>query len=330
MRVGDIVEVRPASEILATLDERGCLEEMPFMPEMLAYCGRQLRISAIAHKTCDTAHRTGGRKLRNTVHLEDVRCDGGAHGGCQATCLIFWRTEWLRRPDARGSSVAPASSQAHSPADLKRHVFASGSTQESPRYSCQATQLFKATEPLAWWDFRQYVCDVTSGNVGLGRALRVLIVAGARSLLKLGVGYRLFTRIYDGVHRLFNGRPAPLGTGSIPLGQPTPSGELGLKAGERVTVLSHDAIKSTLNVGSKNRGMWFDSEMTKFCGKTYEVQGRVDRIINEVTGEMMHMKQPCIVLRGVFCTAEYTDGRLLCRRGVTTYWRENWLERTKT
>jgi hypothetical protein len=38
------------------------------------------------------------------------------------------------------------------------------------------------------------------------------------------------------------------------------------------------------------------------------------------------MKHPCIVLDGVFCTAEYTSARLLCRRAVTTYWREGWLQ----
>ena len=33
---GDQVEVRPAAEILATLDDRGTLDSMPFMPEMVA------------------------------------------------------------------------------------------------------------------------------------------------------------------------------------------------------------------------------------------------------------------------------------------------------
>ena len=34
LRPGDIVEVRPAAEILATLDADGTLDDMPFMPEM--------------------------------------------------------------------------------------------------------------------------------------------------------------------------------------------------------------------------------------------------------------------------------------------------------
>jgi hypothetical protein len=34
LRRGDLVEVNSPAEILATLDERGDLEGLPFMPEM--------------------------------------------------------------------------------------------------------------------------------------------------------------------------------------------------------------------------------------------------------------------------------------------------------
>ena len=37
-RAGDLVEIRSREEILATLDEHGRLDGMPFMPEMLAFC----------------------------------------------------------------------------------------------------------------------------------------------------------------------------------------------------------------------------------------------------------------------------------------------------
>src|SRR5690606_21255463 len=68
-RAGDWVEVRSAAEILATLDLAGDLEHLPFMPEMLRFAGRRFRIESVAHKTCDTVNRTGGRRLTNTVHL---------------------------------------------------------------------------------------------------------------------------------------------------------------------------------------------------------------------------------------------------------------------
>src|SRR5262245_3626304 len=110
-RVGDIVEVRSKEDILATLDGNGRLQELPFMPEMIDFCGRQLRISAIAHKTCDTVNRTGGRRMVDTVHLEDIRCNGAFHGGCQAECLLFWKTRWLKpvaKTSSRESTRVPA------------------------------------------------------------------------------------------------------------------------------------------------------------------------------------------------------------------------------
>ena len=84
MRVHDFAKVRSKAEILATLDRNGRLDGMPFMPEMFEYCGKVLRVSKKAHKTCDFVNRTGIRRRDSTVHLDDVRCTGAAHGGCQA------------------------------------------------------------------------------------------------------------------------------------------------------------------------------------------------------------------------------------------------------
>ncbi|NJN00191.1 MAG: hypothetical protein HC793_00445 [Aquincola sp.] len=52
---GDWVEVRSAEEILSTLDQRGRLDNLPFQPEMLLFCGQRLQVSKVAHKTCDNA-----------------------------------------------------------------------------------------------------------------------------------------------------------------------------------------------------------------------------------------------------------------------------------
>ncbi|MGH8642313.1 MAG: hypothetical protein ACRET6_11410, partial [Burkholderiales bacterium] len=106
LRAGDWVIVRSKEEILATLDERGRLEELPFQPEMLAFCGHKLRVFKTAHKTCDTINKTGGRRMRNAVHLEGARCDGGAHGRCQADCVFYWKEAWLRPADGPGTEGA--------------------------------------------------------------------------------------------------------------------------------------------------------------------------------------------------------------------------------
>ena len=83
-------------EILATLDANGRLDELPFMPEMLNIAARRCEVGKRAHKTCDPALGIGGRKMANTVHLENIRCNGAAHDGCEAGCLIFWKEAWLK------------------------------------------------------------------------------------------------------------------------------------------------------------------------------------------------------------------------------------------
>src|SRR5262245_50238144 len=97
LKVGDVVEVRSPDEIRATLDENGEFESLPFMPEMLRYCGQRLTVYKVAHKVCDTQTRSGMRRMQNAVHLSGVRCDGAAHDGCQAACLIYWKHAWLRK-----------------------------------------------------------------------------------------------------------------------------------------------------------------------------------------------------------------------------------------
>src|SRR5437879_2858575 len=114
LRVGDEVEVRSEQEIFATLDEQGALDGMPFMPEMLEYCGKRFRVAKRADKTCNTITVMESRRIRHAVHLEGLRCNGSAHGNCQAECFLFWKEAWLKRvenaeifpvPDALAHSV---------------------------------------------------------------------------------------------------------------------------------------------------------------------------------------------------------------------------------
>jgi len=141
LKAGMLVEVRSREEILASLDQGGCVERMPFMPEMLKHCGKQYRVSAVAHKTCDTAYKTGGRKLEHSVHLEDLRCDGSAHGGCQATCLFFWKTAWIKPVDGDTHAVAASLKSTSkrigiSEAQLIAVVAKAGADSPESVYSC--------------------------------------------------------------------------------------------------------------------------------------------------------------------------------------------------
>jgi len=326
LRTGDIVEVRSRAEILASLEADGTRDRMPFMPEMLQYCGQQFRVSAVAHKTCDPAHKTGGRRLDDAVHLEDLRCDGMAHGGCQAACLLFWRTAWLKRPGAPALAPSPQGPGIDE-VGLTASTTSPESTPDKVRYSCQATRLFEVTEKLHWWDLRQYGRDLYYRNVTPGRMAKLLFLSWFRALLRKGVAYRTVGAIYRFLHRQLLGRSTPeMAGGTISAGAPTPVQPLGLQAGQQVIVKPYAQIRETLTKDNKNRGMWFDEESTVFCGSQFEVERRVERIINEVTGEMMQMKTPCITLKGVYCRSMYSRDRLFCPRAITPYWREIWLQ----
>ncbi|HEX5068034.1 MAG TPA: hypothetical protein VFY49_18075 [Myxococcota bacterium] len=329
-RVGDLVEVRSKAEILATLDAHGRLDGMPLMPEMLALCGRQFRVRAVAHKTCDTAKQSWtGRRLEASVHLEGGFCDGSAHGGCQAECTLFWRDAWLKRVGETGASAAATSGAACSEEDLQRHTRRVGERDPEVRYACQATELLDFTAPLSTWDVRQYWYDVRTGNRSASAVLRVLVLAWLRWLLpRVPLGYRVFKWIHERAHIALTGRPSPYLEPGIPAGQRTPSGVLDLRPGELVRIKSQAEIQRTLDPRGRNRGLSFDpQEMAPHCNRVVRVRKLVTRIIDEPTGKMLEMKQSCVMLDGVFCRSEYANRRLNCPRAIPSYWREIWLER---
>ena len=167
---GDVVEVKAPAEILATLDATGALEELPFMPEMTVFCGRRFVVERRAERVCDTVAYSGARRAPRTVLLADLRCDGSAHGGCQADCLFFWKDAWLK--PAPGPGGTPGS--APDPGVEQRLARAAATTapgEAEPTYACQTTRLFDATSPLPTWSPAQYLADVRSGNEGALEAL---------------------------------------------------------------------------------------------------------------------------------------------------------------
>jgi hypothetical protein len=336
--VGDWVEVRNKAEILATLDANGELDGMPFMPEMLAFCGRRFQVFKRAHKTCDTVFPTRSRRIDRTVHL-NTRCDGQAHGGCQAGCLIFWKEAWLKRVDgtenvnearageARRAAVPEAATGAKE-TEVWARTQVPGSQGDAPVYVCQATRLPYFTTDLAWWDIRQYIEDFTSGNASLWRIVKGLVYSTYYNLSQAGIGLGPPMRwLYDRIYPLWSGTPFPRRSGTIPEGQPTPTATLDLQPGELVRVRPHEEILRTLTTASKNRGMLWDAELVPYCGQTHRVLRRVTRIVDERTGRMQEMKSPCIILDSVVCQARYSGCRMFCPRSIYPYWREIWLER---
>jgi hypothetical protein len=336
---GDWVEILSKEEILRTLDQNGRLDELPFMPQMFNYCGQRFRIYKTAHKTCDTVSgHYAGRRLQDGYHLS-LRCDGLAYGGCQAGCLIFWKSAWLKRVDglaqvrylpkrAHSQDEEAASSQSCTERDVldaTRRQDAGGDA----RYSCQATELLNYTKPLGWWDARQYVDSYRKGNrtlLELARGFFYLLYYYGTLAFSDRWG-RPARWLYNRIQTVTGGVPFPRLKGTIPRGQPTPRRDLGLRPGDLVRVKSYQEILATLDAGLSNRGLSFDAELVPFCGKVFRVSTCVERFVDEKTGKMRRMNTPAVILEGVTCKALYSGQRIFCPRSIHLWWREIWLER---
>jgi hypothetical protein len=323
LRAGDWIEVRSVEEILATLDDRGSLDALPFMPEMLQYSGRKFRVVKSAHKTCDTILSSRNRRMKNAVHLEGLRCDGTAHDGCQAVCLLFWKEAWLKRvcsPESKVECTEEPSGKPNGvegkvshcdPEALTRalQVKAGNLAPFEESYRCQATELFRATTPLEWWDPRQYIRDLVSRNVGLWDFLLYGALAAFKAALRLHWRLEQYLKV----------------RGSA--GDKTPTAQLDLQPGELVQVRSKKEILRTLNDKGRNRGLSFDVEMMPYCGRTFRVHSRVEKIINDKNGKMIHLPNRCIILDRAACGGCLSRGRMFCPRAIYPYWHEIWLKR---
>ena len=312
LTVGDIVQVRSAAEIRQSLDADGALDGLPFMPEMLRFCGLRFRVFRWADKINDMNTKTGVRRLRNTVMLEGLRCDGSAHDGCQAECQILWKDAWLQRVPAlaRPSHTLPdalpgetAAIPVGSCVELK--TKRSQLEKDGAVYFCQMTELLRASEPMSWWDVRPDLRSLFYGNVGL---LAFLVA--------------VLTRLFNAVQALRGGCDypfRPVSDRSI-----TPKDDLGLKPGDRVLVKSKEAIAHTLDKHDRNRGLRYDREMIRFSGSRFTVRRRVNTIIGEDSARMLTMKTPCITLEGATATGEFLR---FCPQDEYVFFREIWLQR---
>ena len=268
------------------------------MAEMERYCGRRFRVFKRADRVCvERDYFLDYRRLRDAVLLEEVRCDGSAHDGCQRLCMIFWKEAWLEPapPDAKPepaldwSRLLPSESVAE--------------IDESRTYSCQSTQLLGATEPLRVADPRSYARDLWSGALGPIDVAKVVMYI-----------------VYGKLQRIFTGTDFSFVRGTL---TKTPRVSLGLTSGELVKVKRKDDIVATLDSVGRNRGLWFGYEMIRHCGRTLKVIGPVRRMILENNGKMKKINHT-VLLQGGACSG-------ICNRGCARYghplWREAWLER---
>jgi hypothetical protein len=312
LRPGDIVRVRTAREILATLDADGTVEGIPFMPEMVRHVDKRYRVSKRIEKICWYTAESSSRRLPNTLLLEDLRCDGSAHGGCQAECRIYWKEAWVER-------VTTDSKQRYSDAESLEQLLAfvtDGTrtvkdldTGPEEVFRCQMTESLAASTPLHPREWKQYAAELRNGNVGIVRFLRVFVRMN----------------LWRVAHRVgrFPNLPRLAGSDRVD------GDKLHLEAGELVEVRSLDEIGTTLDENLKHRGLRYSEEMTPACGKRFRVKYRVDRLIDENTGRMIELKNDCIVLDGFVCSGDRSPSSLFCPRAAYPIWREAWLRRVE-
>jgi len=296
---GNTVMVRPLYEILSTLDQAGTLDRLPFMPEMAKYCGSSYTVYKRIERTCEEA--TGDmRRIQNVVFLDNLRCDGSEHGGCQKGCRIFWKEAWLIRPEY--NMISP---DEH--AQGNKTVVSLPCKLPNGLYICQSTELVNATTPLSLMNLMLFVRDIRSRTYSILRLIRVLFHA-----FFLRLRYYLTGKSF----RFLRGRQIH-----------TPVESLGLQSGEWVRVKTKKEIEETLDRKGMNRGLGFTVDMIPDCGKTYRVLRRLEKMIDEPTRELIDLKDTVILENSVCHGCYILKGG--CPRENFNFWREIWLQRAE-
>ncbi|MGN6423744.1 MAG: hypothetical protein ACTHLA_10580 [Asticcacaulis sp.] len=134
------------------------------MPEMVAQIGAIKTIRRRAGRTC--VEGEGLRGMKNAVFLDEARCDGGHHEGCQRGCDAFWKTAWL------SADLTPptASEDAERAARLRLlHLM----THRGGPYVCQSTALKSATRALSQMHLGALLREVRQGDMRLDHFLRL-------------------------------------------------------------------------------------------------------------------------------------------------------------
>src|SRR5262249_49474033 len=284
------------------------LDGLPFMPEMVEFCGRRFQVSKRADSTCAAGQP---RRLASTVHLEQLRCDGSAHRDCQARCLLLWKEAWLRPVNGHGILSFDSSGNESDQSDIDHVLYNRLSTfvgESESAQMCQGTELFKASCPLFLGSRRAQIArvvrDLSSRKIG-GPELQ--------NLWHYYLGKLILFTFYTWTR--LPGNQKHFGK--------TPSRRLHLKPGEWVQVRSAREILATLDRKACNRGLQFKAEMFHFCGSKFRVIGSVGRLIEGNTWQLREIRDGRVLLDSVYCQGH----RSLATRQNYHYWREIWLKR---
>lgn len=309
---GDLVAVRLPDGIFKTLDPNGTLDGLPFMPEMLEFCGKRFRVmNRVVQSTIDGAYLTHHkesyvREFRNNdvVTLQGVRCSGAEHDGCQRGCTIFWKEAWLEKVDE--GNINRCLTQPEIVTTASGRLPSALKTRSEPgKYFCQSSEFLNATLNLSRVQrFVKCFAAVGAGNISTWGMVKQIL-----AWFRWKTQAKLFGEHTRGTQ------------------EKTPTEFLGLQPGEMVEVKSLEEIVATLNEKGRNRGLHFSPDQRPFCGSRFRVRSRADNFIAEGTGEMKHLKNT-VILEDVCCDSScFAFGG--CYRADLLYWREIWLRRVE-
>lgn len=108
LQPGERVQVRAIADIHQTLDEKGQCAGLAYMPAMERFSGRTFAVRKRIDRFFDERTRTM-LKVKNVVILNEVFCEVGLidradYGGCDRSCFLFWKEDWLERVSGEGSA----------------------------------------------------------------------------------------------------------------------------------------------------------------------------------------------------------------------------------
>ncbi len=299
---GDLVQVKTWEEIRATLDTHGCFEKLPFMPEMLAMCGKQAIVFRCMHRLFDYRKTRRMRHMEGAVLLAGAICEGSSHGDCEAACHTIWKVAWLQRPGSGTKAVTKRISPRDMELARANDLLKFGTS--SPHYVCQLTQLNAASFPVSDWSIVNFFRPLIAGNV---------------TLAAFTIGW--LTNLFNQVQHLRQGVGYPVFERADCL--PSTGKDAKLEAGQPVSVRSSTEISATLNERYEHRGMGFEFDMLKYCGQRLHVRSEVRKLIDIVTGEMRAMKTPAYILRDVHFSGERQQFN---SQYEPLFWRGAWLK----
>ena len=93
-------------------------------------------------------------------------------------------------------------------------------------------------------------------------------------------------------------------------------------------VRSLEEIQKTLDKGNKCQGLAYTPAMRKYCGGTYYVLKRVEKVFDERNWKLSSIKD-VVLLDSVFCDGSGGVGKAWdgCDRTCYLWWKEAWLEK---